>query len=111
MCRSLLALLLSAAALCVAPAAASASGVAYPDADWSEAFFTSSGGVTLHADVLRPKGATDADKTPVVLSIGPYFNHSGQTGPAGPRARATTRSAPTPGRPSASRTSWRARAC
>jgi len=84
MCRSLLALLLSAAALCVAPAAASASGVAYPDADWSEAFFTSSGGVTLHADVLRPKGATDADKTPVILSIGPYFNHSGQTGPAGP---------------------------
>jgi len=84
MCRSLLALLLSAAALCVAPAAASASGVAYPDADWSEAFFTSSGGVTLHADVLRPKGATDADKTPVILSIGPYFNHAGQTGPAGP---------------------------
>ena len=38
----------------------------------------------LHADVLRPKGATDADKTPVILSIGPYFNHSGQTGPAGP---------------------------
>ena len=23
-------------------------------------------------------------KTPVILSIGPYFNHSGQTGPAGP---------------------------
>ena len=42
------------------------------------------GNATLHADVLRPKGATAADKTPVILSIGPYFNHSGQTGPAGP---------------------------
>ena len=83
--RSLLfALLASVAALCVAPCAISDSGVAYPDADWSEAWIASSDGVTLHADVLRPKGATDADKTPVILSIGPYFNPSGQTGPAGP---------------------------
>ena len=81
---SLFALLASVAALCVAPCASSDSGVAYPDADWSEAWIASSDGVTLHADVLRPKGATDADKTPVILSIGPYFNHSGQTGPAGP---------------------------
>jgi putative CocE/NonD family hydrolase len=80
----LFALLASVAALCVAPCASSDSGVAYPDADWSEAWIASSDGVTLHADVLRPKGATDADKTPVILSIGPYFNHSGQTGPAGP---------------------------
>ena len=63
---------------------AAAAGVAYPDADWSEAWISSSDGVTLHADVLRPKGATDATKTPVIISIGPYFNHSGQTGPAGP---------------------------
>jgi uncharacterized protein len=82
--RSLLAVLAAVAILFVAPGAASAAGVAYPDADWSEAWISSSDGVTLHADVLRPKGATDADKTPVVLSIGPYFNHSGQTGPAGP---------------------------
>src|ERR1044071_4965200 len=84
MLRCLLALVLSAAALSVVPAMASASGVAYPDADWSEAWIPSSDGVTLHADVLRPKGATDATKTPVILSIAPYFNHSGQTGPAGP---------------------------
>jgi predicted acyl esterase len=82
--RFLLALVLSITVLSAAPAVAGAAGVAYPDADWSEAWIQSSDGVTLHADVLRPKGSTDADKTPVVLSIGPYFNHSGQTGPAGP---------------------------
>src|SRR3954452_21498496 len=82
--RFLMTLAMSVAVLCVAPGVASAAGVAYPDADWSEAWIPSSDGVTLHADVLRPKGATDADKTPVILSIGPYFNHSGQTGPAGP---------------------------
>src|SRR5436305_12149498 len=78
---------MAAASVAVAPSIASASGVAYPDADWTQAWIqspSSSGGVTLHADVLRPKGATNATKTPVILSIGPYFNHSGQTGPAGP---------------------------
>ena len=63
-----------------------ASGTAYPDAEWSEAWIpspSSAGEATLHADVLRPKGAKDTDKTPVILSVGPYFNHSGQTGPAG----------------------------
>jgi uncharacterized protein len=82
--RFLVTAVLASVAAFVAPNVASASGVAYPDADWSEAWIASSDGVTLHADVLRPKGATDADKTPVILSIGPYFNHSGQTGPAGP---------------------------
>src|SRR4051795_2036815 len=82
--RFALALALSAALLIAAPGLASASGVAYPDADWSEAWIPSSGGVKLHADVLRPKGATAETKTPVVLSIGPNFNHSSQTGPAGP---------------------------
>jgi putative CocE/NonD family hydrolase len=75
---------MSLAVLSAAPAGAGAAGVAYPDADWSEAWISSSDGVTLHADVLRPKGATNATKTPVIVSIGPYFNHSGQTGPAGP---------------------------
>src|SRR6266496_4025525 len=82
------ALLAVLAAFAAAPALASASGVDYPDADWTEAWIDSpsqdGGDATLHADVLRPKGATDATKTPVILSIGPYFNHSGQTGPAGP---------------------------
>jgi putative CocE/NonD family hydrolase len=82
-----LAVVVAVASIAVAPSLASASGVAYPDADWSEAWISSpssAGAATLHADVLRPKGSTDADKTPVILSIGPYFNHSGQTGPVGP---------------------------
>jgi uncharacterized protein len=76
--------LLRSLALAVAlPAAARAADVP-AGATWSETTIPSSGGVRLHADVLRPKGLTSADKTPVILSIGPYFNHSGQTGPAGP---------------------------
>jgi uncharacterized protein len=80
-------MLVVAVAVAAFPASANAAGVAYPDADWSEAFISSpssAGDATLHADILRPKGSTNADKTPVILSIGPYFNHSGQTGPAGP---------------------------
>jgi putative CocE/NonD family hydrolase len=82
-----LVLVVAAAAVAAFPGGASAAGVAYPDADWSEAFISSpsdAGEATLHADILRPKGSKDTDKTPVILSIGPYFNHSGQTGPAGP---------------------------
>src|SRR3954471_5707128 len=63
------------------PAAAHAADVP-PGATWTQATIPSSGGVKLHADVLRPARATA--KTSVILSIGPYFNHSGQTGPAGP---------------------------
>src|SRR4051794_16655344 len=74
-----LALALAACAAC--PAAAAAADVP-AGATWTEATIPSSGGVKLHADVLRPTGATG--KTPVIVSIGPYFNHSGQTGPAGP---------------------------
>src|SRR3954471_11912037 len=70
-------------ALAVIPAAASAADVP-PNATWTEASIPSTDGVSLHADILRPKGLKDTDKTPVILSIGPYFNHSGQTGPAGP---------------------------
>src|SRR5215213_335887 len=88
MLRTWTLLLTALAALAATPTVASAAGVAYPDADWTEAFIPSpsaeGGNATLHADILRPKGAKASDKTPVILSIGPYFNHSGQTGPAGP---------------------------
>src|SRR3954464_5203362 len=77
--RPALLLAVLAAALC--PAAASAADVP-AGATWTQATISSSDGVKLHADILRPKGATE--KTPVILSIGPYFNHAGQTGPAGP---------------------------
>ena len=52
---------------------------------WSEAYFPSSDGsdVELHADVLRPAGLPADARTPVVLSVGPYFAHNGQTGPEG----------------------------
>jgi uncharacterized protein len=82
--RVALSVSLALALLAAIPAFAAGAGTAYPDADWSEAWIPSSDGVTLHADVLRPKGATDATKTPVIISVGPYFNHSGQTGAAGP---------------------------
>jgi uncharacterized protein len=73
---------LAVAALTAVPAAARADAVP-AGAVWSQAKIPSSDGVTLHADILRPKAVGDA-KTPVILSIGPYFSHSGQTGPAGP---------------------------
>jgi uncharacterized protein len=54
------------------------------DATWTQSFITERDGTTLHADVLRPKGLPAGARTPVILSIGPYFNHSGQLGAAGP---------------------------
>jgi uncharacterized protein len=64
-----------------APAAAADTSWPPVNATWTQSFITEPDGTTLHADVLRPKGSA---RTPVILSIGPYFNHSGQTGPAGP---------------------------
>ena len=52
---------------------------------WTEAYFPSAddSGVELHADVLRPAHLSPLAKTPVILAVGPYFNHAGQTGPEG----------------------------
>ncbi len=78
--RTLLAL---AAAAVLFPAAAGADA---PPAGskWTQAYITEADGTKLHADVLRPANLPANAKTPVIVSIGPYFNHSGQTGPAGP---------------------------
>jgi predicted acyl esterase len=46
-------------------------------------YFPSGDGTQLHADVFKPKNLPDGTKTPVILSIGPYFNHTGSTGAAG----------------------------
>jgi uncharacterized protein len=55
-----------------------------PGSTWSETYIDEPDGTKLHVDVLRPKGIPATKKTPVILSIGPYFNHSGQVGPLGP---------------------------
>lgn len=54
-------------------------------AAWTEAYFPSAdhSGVVLHADVLRPADLPANAKTPVIVSVGPYFAHAGQTGPEG----------------------------
>ncbi|MGC9380740.1 CocE/NonD family hydrolase [Streptomyces sp. MH13] len=52
---------------------------------WTQHYFPSSdrSGTQLHADVLLPEGLARGQKVPVILSVGPYFAHSGQTGPEG----------------------------
>src|SRR3954465_5827445 len=50
---------------------------------WTQQYIDEPDGTQLHADVLRPAGLPDDAKTPVILSIGPYFNHSGQLGAIG----------------------------
>src|SRR3954469_23157870 len=72
-------------ALLLVPAVPAAAIEGVPDnADWTQATIKSGDGTPLHADILRPANLPKDAKTPVILSIGPYFNHSGQTGPAGP---------------------------
>ncbi|MEU4695070.1 CocE/NonD family hydrolase [Actinoplanes sp. NPDC023714] len=52
---------------------------------WTEAYFPSAdgSGVELHADVLRPAHLPSHARTPVILAVGSYFSHAGQTGPEG----------------------------
>jgi predicted acyl esterase len=52
---------------------------------WTEAYFPSAdgSGVELHADVLRPAHLPAHARTPVILAVGSYFSHAGQTGPEG----------------------------
>lgn len=50
---------------------------------WTQSYFPSAdrSGTELHADVLLPEALTKKKKrVPVILSVGPYFGHSGQTG-------------------------------
>jgi uncharacterized protein len=50
-------------------------------AEWTQEYFPSEDGTMLHADILRPEGLTEKDKTPVILSIGPYFGTGAATFP------------------------------
>ncbi|RCK70254.1 CocE/NonD family hydrolase [Desertihabitans brevis] len=52
-------------------------------AAWTEHYLPSTDGVELHADVLRPADLPADAQTPVILSVGPYFAHAGQTGDDG----------------------------
>jgi predicted acyl esterase len=79
--RLALPLALALAAALPAPALA-ADGP--PGAVWSEATIPSTDGVRLHADILRPEQLPAGERTPVILAIGPYFGHAGQTGAVGP---------------------------
>ncbi|WP_380167766.1 CocE/NonD family hydrolase [Jannaschia sp. R86511] len=54
-------------------------------ARWTQHYFPSSddSGTELHADVLLPEDLADGEQVPVILSVGPYFSHAGQTFPEG----------------------------
>jgi predicted acyl esterase len=79
----LLALLLTFGAGALAGASAAQAAEPPPGADWTQHTIEEADGTKLHADVLRPAGLPDSTRTPVILSIGPYFNHSGQVGAIG----------------------------
>src|SRR4051794_27142299 len=73
--RHVVVLALALCALCVSPALADPPppGSKLLTGDQGQyQFFTESDGTELHADVLRPAGIPDTQKTPVILSIGPY---------------------------------------
>jgi uncharacterized protein len=64
----------------LAPATATATEPP-PGATWQEAYFPSTDGTLLHADILRPEHLPATARTPVVLTVSPYTNHGGDTTP------------------------------
>ena len=85
---SLTTALLAAACFTVLPSIATAAPLT-EGATWTEATIPSSDGVELHADILRPSQLAEDEQSPVILSIGPYFNHAGQLGAVGPAQQDT----------------------
>ena len=78
----LLVLAVAAVALAALTPATPASAALRADADYYQFYFPSADGVqNLHADVLVPKGMPldGSVKTPVILTVSPYTNHSGGT--------------------------------
>jgi putative CocE/NonD family hydrolase len=74
--RKLAAALAAIAVCCVAPLPASA--LPRGDAETSEVYFPSTDGATmLHAYVLRPSGVPTKTRTPVIVTVGPYFSTGG----------------------------------
>ena len=71
----LVAAALVASAVVVVPAPAQAAPRS--DARWTQTTIASQhSAVKLHADILRPGNLPGDAKTPVIVSIGPYFNHA-----------------------------------
>ncbi len=70
--RSLTAISIAVVVLTPTPASA-----ARPDADHFDAYFATGDGTTmLHAEVLRPKGLSLRVRTPVIMTVSPYFNRN-----------------------------------
>ena len=67
---------LAVTGLAVAPATAAE---APAGATWTETYISTPDGESLHTDILRPTGYTDADVTPVILIASPYI---GDVGPS-----------------------------
>ncbi len=61
---------------------------------WTQEYFPTPDGETLHADVLWPKGLSKDEKTPVLLVVGPYSGRSGQLGVSGAPAYDPTADSP-----------------
>lgn len=79
-------LLVAAAVLLTALAAPP--GYAVPDgATWTEAWIATPDGERLHADVLRPEGASARKRTPVILVVSPYLGMASPTAEPGPSDR------------------------
>lgn len=53
-------------------------------AEWSAEKIQEADGTKLNATVFRPKGLAADAKTPVIISVGPYFSRAGEVGAAGP---------------------------
>src|SRR5947209_10174286 len=74
---------LATVALGAAPAQGAQTWWQADGATWSEQYIEEPDGTVLHADVLRPANLPLNARTPVILTIGPYNNHSGQESAAG----------------------------
>jgi len=79
-------LLISLAVFSLAALPATAAAEVPEGADWTQEYVTTSDGVELHLDVLRPKGIPEGQKTPVVAIVSPYLGHSGGGTGANPQA-------------------------
>ena len=52
---------------------------------WSEAYLSSRDGTALHADVFRPEGVGEGERTPVLLVVSPYLGLPTSDDPGMPR--------------------------